>query len=695
MRPNGRTIQSRLLPVARVFWPGLDEAGSGDLESSSRLADVLGFLYGAPIALIALGWLIAVTDLSLLLHHWWVVSLFLALVVLLRQLMFVVFIEIRSGDYADFRGSLVGIVSWSAALSFGPTALWVSVAGALSYYLVRSLGSDHRPISMPTRWNHARNLTLELTEVTAGLVGLVVYQRLGGTLPLSDVQVVAFMPAGLATATRFALSQLFLSPLLLYWRGLLNERTEAHDFGRYVGITAGLPLLIDSFAILAAALYAGLGLGIYLFFAGGVVLVGLLTNRLSRAAIRSRQRARELERLERLGRDIIQTPVDPSSLSGVLSEHIPGMFPNFQIEVRLFPDQVIYQHPDGPSLLPGVAWDWLRSMSQAHCLLPGEPFPWDEGPSVHERLDEPALIAAPILEPDGADPIGGVVLAQQARDAWGGDEIASSVPAIQTLASQIGSALHGAELYRMEQELSLAGQIQASFLPQELPQIPGWHVAAALEPARQTAGDFYDVIPLPNGRFGLVVADVAGKGMGAALYMALARTLLRTYALEYHGRPDFAMKVTNRRILMDTDVTMFVTVFYGILDPRTGKLAYCNAGHNPPYLLRAGSDSQLERLTKTGMALGAMLGTSWEQRVVRMVAGDTLVLYSDGLTDVQNERGVFFGERRLQRAVRASAGRPAHHIQRALLQAAHGFGGEAARFDDITLMIVVRDIPDR
>lgn len=155
------------------------------------------------------------------------------------------------------------------------------------------------------------------------------------------------------------------------------------------------------------------------------------------------------------------------------------------------------------------------------------------------------------------------------------------------------------------------------------------------------------------------------------------------------------MKVTNRRILMDTDITMFVAFFYGTLDPITGKLAYCNARHNPLYLLRAGSDGQFERLTRTGMALGAMLGTSWEQRVVRMVPGDTLVLYSDGLTDVQNERGVLFGEGRLQRAVRASAGRPAHHIQRALLQAAHRFGGEAAQFDDITLMIVVRDIPDR
>ncbi|MGC9334492.1 MAG: PP2C family protein-serine/threonine phosphatase, partial [Anaerolineae bacterium] len=302
-----------------------------------------------------------------------------------------------------------------------------------------------------------------------------------------------------------------------------------------------------------------------------------------------------------------------------------------------------------------------------------------------------AVVVAPILEPDSSQPIGGLVLAQQPRAGWGGEELANSLPAIQTLASQIGSALHGAQLYRMEQELTLAGQIQASFLPDELPDIPGWQMAAALEPARQTAGDFYDVIPLPNGRFGIVVADVADKGMGAALYMALARTLLRTYALEYHTRPDFAMKVTNRRILMDTDVTMFVSVFYGILDPRTGQLTYCNAGHNPPYILRAGSEGQIQALNKTGMVVGAMAGVSWEQRAVQLDQGDMLVLYTDGVTDAQNELGAVFGRERLLRAVQTHAARPANEVGDNVLQAVREFTGGVPQFDDITLMVVARD----
>jgi serine phosphatase RsbU (regulator of sigma subunit) len=300
------------------------------------------------------------------------------------------------------------------------------------------------------------------------------------------------------------------------------------------------------------------------------------------------------------------------------------------------------------------------------------------------------MVLAPILEPDTSEPIGGLVFAQPLHAAYRG-ELADSLPAIQTLASQIGSALHGARLYRMEQELALAGQIQASFLPDELPEIPGWQVAAALAPARQTAGDFYDVISLPNGRFGILVADVADKGMGAALYMALARTLLRTYALEYHTRPDFAMKVTNRRLLMDTDVTMFVTVFYGVLDPRTGQLPYCNAGHNPPYVLRAGGEKRVQTLSKTGMVLGAMPGVSWEKRTVKLNPGDTLVLYTDGVIDAQNGDGDFFGQGRLQEVVQAHAGRPAREVRDGVLRAVQAFTGGTPQFDDITLLVAVRD----
>ena len=672
--------QSLLFRVARLFWPGLTTLSADEL--SYRLADVLGILYGTPIALAGMGWLVAVTDPTVIAAHWPLLLLFTGLTVLLRRWPFSLLIEIGPGAYADWQESLDVIVSWSSALAFGPTGLWVGALGAVSDHV----GPVARLDSAPLRWNRARSFVLDLAQVTAGLIALTLYERWGGVFPPTAITLINMAPAVLATVVRIVLHRLCWMPVFAYWAQVLSERDESYDMRRYLASVMALPVFMDPFALLATILYAWVGVGIYLFFVAGVLLASQLANRLSTTATRSRQHARELEKLELLGRAIIRSPVDESTLSGVLREHLPLMFPDSSIEIRLFPDHVIYRDSELPSLVPNQAWAWLRDLREARCLRPKEQPAWAE-----ESLTDRALVLAPILKPDGDDPVGGLVFSQQSHAVWRAEELANSLPAIQTLASQIGSALHGAEVSRMEQELLLAGQIQASFLPEELPRLPGWQLAATLEPARQTAGDFYDLIPLPNGRLGIVIADVADKGMGAALYMALSRTLFRTYALEYHARLDFAMKVTNRRILMDTDVTMFVTLFYGVLDPRTGELTYCNAGHNPPYLVRAGG-TRVETLSRTGMALGAMPGVAWGERGVQLSPGDTLALYTDGVTDAQNETGAFFGQERLMRILQAEAGLPAEELQSSLLQAVQAFTGEAPQFDDITLIIALRDI---
>jgi serine phosphatase RsbU (regulator of sigma subunit) len=200
-----------------------------------------------------------------------------------------------------------------------------------------------------------------------------------------------------------------------------------------------------------------------------------------------------------------------------------------------------------------------------------------------------------------------------------------------------------------------------------------------------------------------VIADVADKGMAAALYMALSRTLIRTYAAEYGAQPELVLSAANRRILMDTQAGLFVTVFYGILDPVTGTLTYCNAGHNPPYLLGTGDGDALRSLPRTGMALGVIEDALWERRAVQIAPGDVLVLYTDGVTDAQNAQQVFFGAERLIESVRGSVGAQATQelsrrqgfsaqgMQEALTTEIHGFVGDAPQFDDITLMIVVRE----
>jgi sigma-B regulation protein RsbU (phosphoserine phosphatase) len=266
-----------------------------------------------------------------------------------------------------------------------------------------------------------------------------------------------------------------------------------------------------------------------------------------------------------------------------------------------------------------------------------------------------------------------------------------------------------AELYadamahgQVAQELVVAGQIQTSFLPGP-PSLPGWQVLATLKPARATSGDFYDFIPLPNGRWGIVIADVADKGMGAALYMALSRTLIRTFATQYHANPEVALRVTNSRILTDVQATTFVTVFYGVLDPRTGTLHYCNAGHNPPYLIRPGGAADGEivarPLNRTGMALGVTRDAKWEQATAQIETGDLLVLYTDGITEAPGADGSQFGEERLLRVLQATAAAPlgavrvARGVHDGLLAAVYAFTGDVPQFDDISLVVVARDQP--
>ncbi len=172
--------------------------------------------------------------------------------------------------------------------------------------------------------------------------------------------------------------------------------------------------------------------------------------------------------------------------------------------------------------------------------------------------------------------------------------------------------------------------------------------------------------------------------------MALSRTLIRTYAVEYDTQPELTLSAANRRILTDTRAGLFVTVFYGVLDPSSGELIYCNAGHNPPYLLSSRNGNAIQELDKTGVPLGILDDGTWQQGTAHLAPGDVLLLYTDGITEAQNAQEAFFDEERLREIVRASAGRSALDIQDGLIAQVDAFVGDAPQSDDITLMVVVR-----
>jgi len=266
---------------------------------------------------------------------------------------------------------------------------------------------------------------------------------------------------------------------------------------------------------------------------------------------------------------------------------------------------------------------------------------------------------------------------------------------LNAIASSAATAIENARLYqvavdkgRMERELSMARRVQTGLIPETIPELAGWEFAASWLPAREVAGDFYDFIPREGRDLGLVIADVTDKGMGAALFMALTRSMVRA-SLEGETTAAEAITKANRLICANSTTAMPVTLFYGRVTPSGGELIYVNAGHNPPLLYRSASGS-FEELGRTGLVLGVDASITLDQHSITLEPGDCLVLYTDGVTDALNAAERPFGEQRLRSTIEASASGSAQAIALGLLQALQEFIGGADPFDDITLLVAKR-----
>ncbi len=673
--------------LAKKIRPDLE--GYSGQQRMSATADVLTLVYTLPLAVIGFIWLIGVSEWGSIRSQWMFYLTMGLILYIFNRLRFFFITEIRTGGYANSDGALDGIAVWAAILILGPTALWLKVIWDVMIFTT-SIYKERTPQSY---WNRGRMFLADLSaDLLATLIALTVYSWAGGEIPIHDTSLASIIPAFLAIIVQFIGTILVYSGYIAYvvWSLKNVLHTPIRPAVSFFTMALALPALANPFGIVAAGIYVTTGIWEFIYIMLGLILVAFLARRLSQAAEYSRQQFSQIEQLEKLGRAILDSPPDGSNLSALLKSHVSSMFAAQAILIWIETRGVLVQEPIKTLFNREHAWEWLREKNDAFYSMPGKRLPWDQSVS----LAGPVIIC-PVNDVESNQPIGVVFIELQTLNIpWDVRTLRRQLPAVQSLAAQVASAIHQSIIYArslaMEktlQELSLAHSIQASFLPESIPQIPGWQLTATLEPARQISGDFYDFIYLPDGKLGFLIADVADKGLGSALYMALSNTLIRTFANEYYDEPAKVLKAANQQILRNARANLFVTVFFAVLDPATGFVRYANAGHNPPFLFgRKG----IKTLNNTGMPLGIDEENNWTQDEVVISPGEILLLYTDGVTDAQNSAGEFIDRKIILTIAQKNIGKTVYDIQQGILDKVHHFVGDAPRFDDLTLVILGR-----
>jgi serine phosphatase RsbU (regulator of sigma subunit) len=266
---------------------------------------------------------------------------------------------------------------------------------------------------------------------------------------------------------------------------------------------------------------------------------------------------------------------------------------------------------------------------------------------------------------------------------------------LNAIASSAAIAIENARLYevavekgRMERELQMAYKVQSGLIPENLPNIPGWDFAACWHPARQVSGDFYDFLPTNDGCLRFVIADVTDKGMPAALFMALSRSLVRA---SMDGEDTLAEGITraNRLICEDSTISMPVTLFAGQICVNDGNLVYVNAGHNPPVVYKA-KEKQFINLPRTGIFMGFDEEADFEQKPVSLSRGDFIVCYTDGVLDVVNAQDEPYEMERFQRVIEDNLDASACEFVEAVEASIKAFTGETDLYDDLTILVIRR-----
>lgn len=312
-----------------------------------------------------------------------------------------------------------------------------------------------------------------------------------------------------------------------------------------------------------------------------------------------------------------------------------------------------------------------------------------EGPSV-EGLQIRSVACVPLW--NNREVIGLIYVDSRHRTGLFGEE---NLRLLTHLAHIAAVKIENARLYvqavaaeRMEQELQRASELQNLLLPAEAPPIPGYELYGSSVPCQAVGGDYYDYIDLPDGRYGIGLGDVAGKGLPAALLMSAFQASLRALT-ELGLPPEETIQKLNRLLSRRLPLNRFVTFFYALLDPARHTLTYVNAGHNPPWILRRDGVTA-DRLTQTGRPLGLFEASTYEARTLDLAPGEILLCYSDGVTEATNAAGEEFGEELLRRLLGEACAVSPFDIVRRITAAIETHHSGAPRQDDITLVALKR-----
>ena len=244
------------------------------------------------------------------------------------------------------------------------------------------------------------------------------------------------------------------------------------------------------------------------------------------------------------------------------------------------------------------------------------------------------------------------------------------------------------KLVALQNELDVASKIQQSVLPTGFPSSDSYEVAANMEPARNVGGDFFDIMRLENSRLGLAIADVSDKGVPAALFMMSSITQLKGAAIGI-GDPGGVLSEVNDLLNQDNETAMFVTVLYAVYNPDSGVITYANGGHNPPVIVHADGSSTLLPMTG-GIALGVVPGFEYEQSTMTLNPGESIILYTDGVTEAMNGDGEEFGIDRLRDLFVGGPPRRPKEANKAIFEAVSTFAGDTPQSDDITCLTLRR-----